>query len=380
MSLNLSEGAWIEYTDKNASRLRVGCIIDCLMMDNKGEVKVVMVQNRDSRSTTQVPVRYVVKNTLAPTAPASAPASPASAPASPASAPASPESPSMRDVKLLPSDSSEDEDESPNLVESDDKPIPEAVREATSDDEQENDAEGEEKVTRGEVNASSASCSGQPQVAPGSPHPSLPSGDDGSDDEQVDADTNEDVSEQNKRAHDAPESEKGPKKAKTKQVQKAQQEEEAAQADVLDEKDSVQGMVEQILAKSHLNKHANWLEQPPERVEVRTTDPLYAKLDGNTPLQKLRSFVWVLMGKDASKRARMDKLVGVLFLVMATKTNNYSDLKSALAYFRKADPKEANAFLRIRVLNKRGRQEELKPFVRQVYKALVVLGDSVHLP
>ena len=195
------------------------------------------------------------------------------------------------------------------------------------------------------------------------------------DDEQVAADANKDTQPQKKRPCAAPESEKGLKKTKKKQAQTPQQEEEAAQAHALVETDNVEDMVEQILTKSGLDKHANWLEQPPERVEVTTTDPLYAELDGETPLEKLRSFAWERIGKDAMLRARMDKLVRILFLVMATETDNYSDLASALAYFKEADPKKAIPFLCIRVLNKRCAQETLAPVVQHLCKTLALLGS-----
>ena len=437
MSLDLSEGAWIQYTNKGASELLVGCIIDdCVKMDNEGNVLIVKVALGDN-STARVFVDCVLKNTLAPDASG-----------------ALVDAEEAEGLQLVESDHDQKTDD-------EEEPLPKHDPQATSGDEQkkeEEEEEEEEEVKGEEGNALSVSllvggssptakmmqwfqaalgvimgsdkltdemkhkawhavssavssdnqddtvdmqeafpnwllalkqivqCNdtwqeisdtvGPPPFTPHPPAPSIASSRESSDAEQeeADSDEDEDALAPKKRASDAPASRLVSKKAKAKQVHNEQHEEEAAQAAELDEKDSVADMVKQILTKSDLDKHANWLEQPPERVKVTTTDPLYTKLDGETPLQKLRSFVWERMGKDTKFLARKDKLVRILFLVMATDTNKYTDLQSALAYFQQAEPNKAKAFLCICVLNKRWGQEELTPVVQQVHKSLVALG------
>ena len=88
-------------------------------------------------------------------------------------------------------------------------------------------------------------------------------------------------------------------------------------------------------------------------------------VEGDTPLQMLRTVC-----KDDPIPANVHKTARVLYLVLATKTNKYKDLRSALTFFQQAQPEIAQSFLCGQVLNKLPGQEGLTKIVEALYKVL----------
>ena len=123
-------------------------------------------------------------------------------------------------------------------------------------------------------------------------------------------------------------------------------------------------MVARIVTNLQCDKYPNYLETRAPCRNVQATDPLLSEFGYPTPFQNLFAYA---KKKNAAIQAKDKKecksAAEILYLVLATETAHYTDLESALRFFKETSAGMVKAFLCLRVLNK---IPEAQPYVQQV--------------
>tara|TARA_B100000902_G_scaffold58367_1_gene65343 strand:+ start:88 stop:660 length:573 start_codon:yes stop_codon:yes gene_type:complete len=133
-----------------------------------------------------------------------------------------------------------------------------------------------------------------------------------------------------------------------------------------------------ILTACKLDNYDNYYEKRKLRNETKGDDPLLTAFEGTSTLQKIRALVRQQVKKFSE--AHVCKAARVLYLVLVCENSAYTDLRSALAYFKKTNPKEALTNLCLLVLNKRTNQPPLIPIVEKMYRMLKAVADVLVSP